>query len=228
MDYQSVFITFLLEAIITHHHCVNEAIKYSFIAVQMWCQKFPILLLVQIWNPTWGRNTHLYREMDCIMTSYTVCVQTWRGIMSNSSLTPFTVHWHSFKTYRMTIYMEQGRYAKIVLGYTPLSSNPPKMVHGEHKIYQNKKNPNLTCCVWQDTKQVWYASVACDPSIVGVAVHRVSRNYVRVNQPLVAQWYNQHYKSIDLFDQHMAAYPVSRRTYCSWKHIFGSVFRYQL
>ena len=46
--------------------------------------------------------------------------------MSNSSLTPFTVHWHSFKTYRMTIYMEQGRYAKIVLGYTPLSSNPPK------------------------------------------------------------------------------------------------------
>ena len=60
---------------------------------------------------------------------------------------------------------------------------------------------------------------------MGVAVRRVSRNYVCVNQPLVAQRYNQHYKAIDLFDQHMAAYPVSRRTYRSWKHIFWFCFQ---
>ena len=60
---------------------------------------------------------------------------------------------------------------------------------------------------------------------MGVAVRRVSRTYVHVNQPLVAQLYNQHYKSIDLFDQHMAAYPVSRRTYRSWKHIFWFCFQ---
>ena len=118
-----------------------------------------------------------------------------------------------------------GMLRKNHLGLHPTVKQPPKMVRGEHKIYQDKKNLNLTCCVWQDTKQVRYASVACDPSIVGVAVRRVSRNYVRVNQPLVAQWYNQHYKSIDLFDQHMAAYPVSRRTYRSWKHIFWFCFQ---
>ena len=53
-------------------------------------------------------------------------------------------------------------------------------------MYQDKNNPNLTCCVWQDTKSCQYACVACDPS-VGVAVCRISGNYVHVNQPLVAQ-----------------------------------------
>ena len=118
-----------------------------------------------------------------------------------------------------------GTLRKNRLGLHPTVKNPPKMIRGEHKIYQDKKNPNLTCCVWQDTKHVRYASVACDPSVVGVAVRRVSRNYVRVNQPLVAQRYNQHYKAIDLLDQHIAAYPISRRTNRSWKHIFWFCFQ---
>ena len=111
------------------------------------------------------------------------------------------------------------------IGLHPTVKKTPKMVRGEHKMFQDKKNPNLTCCVWQDTKQVRYASVACDPSIVGVAVRRISRTYVRVNQPLVAQRYNQHYKSIDLLDQYLAAYPISRRTYRSWKHIYWFCFQ---
>ena len=111
------------------------------------------------------------------------------------------------------------------IGLHPNVQKPPKLVRGEHKMYQDKKNPNLTCCVWQDTKPVRYASVACDPSIVGVAIHRISRNYVRVNQPLVSQQYNQHYKSIDLFDQYLSAYPISRRTHRSWKHIWWFCFQ---
>ena len=111
------------------------------------------------------------------------------------------------------------------IGLHPTVKKPPKMLRGEHKIFQDRKNRNLTCCVWQDTKQVRYASVAIDPAVVGVAVRRVSRNYVRVNQPLVAQRYNQHYKSIDLLDQYIAAYPISRRTYRSWKHIFWYSFQ---
>ena len=111
------------------------------------------------------------------------------------------------------------------IGLHPNVQKPPKLVRGEHKMYQDKKNPNLTCCVWQDTKPVRYASVACDPSIVGVAIRRISRNYVRVNQPLVSQWYNQHYKSIDLFDQYLSAYPISRRTHRSWKHIWWFCFQ---
>ena len=106
------------------------------------------------------------------------------------------------------------------VGLHPNVKKPPKMARGEHKMYQDKNNPNLTCCVWQDTKACRYASVACDPSVVGVEVRRISGNYVRVNQPLVAQRYNAHYHSIDLLDQYLAAYPISRRTYRSWKHIF--------
>ena len=65
-----------------------------------------------------------------------------------------------------------------------------------------------------------YCSVACDPSVVGVEVRRISRNYVRVNQPLVAQRYNQHYKSIDLLDQYLSAYQDRNNpnlTCCVWQ-----------
>ena len=111
------------------------------------------------------------------------------------------------------------------IGLHPNVKKPPKMARGEHKMYQDKNNLNLTCCVWQDTKSCRYASVACDPSVVGVAVRHISGNYVRVNQPLVAQRYNAHYHSIDLLDQYLAPYPISRRTYHSWKHIFWFCFQ---
>ena len=56
------------------------------------------------------------------------------------------------------------------IGLHPNVKKPPKLARGEHKIYQDKKNPNLTCCVWADTKNVRYASVACDPTVVGVTI----------------------------------------------------------
>ena len=40
------------------------------------------------------------------------------------------------------------------IGLHPNVKKPPKLARGEHKIYQDKKNPNLTCCVWADTKNV--------------------------------------------------------------------------
>ena len=111
------------------------------------------------------------------------------------------------------------------IGLHPNVKKPPKLARGEHKIYQDKKNPNLTCCVWADMKNVRYASVACDPTVVSVTIRRISRNYVCVNQPLVAQRYNQHYKSIDLLDQYLSSYPISCRTYRSWKHIWWFCFQ---
>ena len=83
----------------------------------------------------------------------------------------------------------------------------------------------MTCCVWADTKYVRYASVACDPTVVGVTICRISHNYVHVNQPLVAQHYNKHYKSINLLDQHLSSYPISCRTCRSWKHIWWFCFQ---
>ena len=32
------------------------------------------------------------------------------------------------------------------IGLHPTVKKPPKMVRGEHKMFQDKKNPNLTCC----------------------------------------------------------------------------------
>ena len=110
------------------------------------------------------------------------------------------------------------------IGLHPTVKDPPKMARGQHRIYQDRNNPNLTYCVWQDTKACHYCSVACDPSVVGVAVRRISRNYVHVNQPLLAQRYNQHYKSIDFLDQYLA-YPISRRMYRSWKHTWWFCFQ---
>ena len=108
----------------------------------------------------------------------------------------------------------------------PKKKFPCAMLLGRLSVNLNHlKTPNLTCCVWADTKNVRYASVACDPTVVGVTIRRISRNYVRVNQPLVAQWYNQHYKSIDLLDQHLSSYPISHRTYHSWKHIWWFCFQ---
>ena len=108
------------------------------------------------------------------------------------------------------------------IGLHPNVKKPPKLARGEHKRQhtKTKKTPNLTCCVWADTKNVRYASVACDPTVVSVTIRRMSHNNVRVNQPLAAQWYNKHYKSIDLLDQHLSSYPISPRTYHSWKHIW--------
>ena len=57
------------------------------------------------------------------------------------------------------------------IGLHPNVKKPPKLARGEHKIYQDKKTPNLTCCVWADTKNVRHASVACDPTVVSVTIH---------------------------------------------------------
>ena len=56
-------------------------------------------------------------------------------------------------------------------GLHPNVKKPPKLARGEHKIYRDKKKPNLSCCVWADTKYVKYASVACAPTVVGVTIH---------------------------------------------------------
>ena len=86
------------------------------------------------------------------------------------------------------------------LGLPAGVKNPGKMVRGEHKIWQDENDKYLTACIWQDTKQVHYISTAYSPTIVGVALRRVSSRYERVSQLLCSKQYNAFYQSVDRFD----------------------------
>ena len=82
------------------------------------------------------------------------------------------------------------------------------MVRGEHKIFQDANDKYLCSLVWQDMKSVKYISVAYTPTVVGVALRRVSHRYERVSQPLISTMYNNFYQSVDRFDQMKQKYLV--------------------
>ena len=102
---------------------------------------------------------------------------------------------------------------------------PKKMARGAHKTFQDKNNPNLTCCVWKDTKPVCFISTESDPAIVTAALRRVSSSYVRINQPLIAHKYSNCYKSVDYFDYATTKYQLARRSYQSWIYIHSWVIQ---
>ena len=52
------------------------------------------------------------------------------------------------------------------------------MARGAHKTFQDKNNPNLTYCIWKDTKPVCFISTESDPTVVTAALRRVSSSYV--------------------------------------------------
>ena len=65
------------------------------------------------------------------------------------------------------------------IGLHPYVKAPPKkMARGAHKTFQDKNNPNLTCCIWKDTKPVCFISTESDPTVVTAALRRVSSSYV--------------------------------------------------
>ena len=111
------------------------------------------------------------------------------------------------------------------VGLPPAVKNPPKMIRGEHKMFQDANDKYLCSLVWQDTKAVKYISVAYSPTVVGVALRRVSHRYERVSQPLIATMYNSFYQSVDRFDQLKQKYLVNRRSYRSWKYLWYFCFQ---
>ena len=87
------------------------------------------------------------------------------------------------------------------LGLHPYVKNPPKKApRGTHQIFQDQNNPNLTCAIWFDTKPVRFILTETDPRIVGSTLRRVQGKYERLNQPLIVQHYNSHFKSVNVFD----------------------------
>ena len=94
------------------------------------------------------------------------------------------------------------------------------MVRGEFKIFQDAENRNLTCCVWKDTKAVRFISTQCNPTITCSALRRVSGEYHRIHQPLIASNYSSHYKAVDQFDFLATKYCISRRSYRPWLYLY--------
>ena len=88
-------------------------------------------------------------------------------------------------------------------------------------IFQDENSPNLTCAMWFDTKPVQFISTETDPCIVCTTLRRVSGHYECVSQPLSANRYNNHFKSVDAFDFLLTKYQFACQSYCSWHYLFN-------
>ena len=66
-----------------------------------------------------------------------------------------------------------------------------------------------------------FISTETDPRIVGSTLRRVQGNYERLNQPLIASWYNSHFKSVDAFDMILTKYYLAHRSYHGWRYMFN-------
>ena len=75
--------------------------------------------------------------------------------------------------------------------------------------------------MWFDTKPVWFISTETDPRTVCSTLRRVSGRYERVNQPLIANRYNLHFKSVYAFDFLLTKYQFACRSYHSWRYRFN-------
>ena len=100
------------------------------------------------------------------------------------------------------------------------SPPPPKLWYEVNsKFFQAAENRNLTCCVWQDTKAVRFISTQCNPTIRCSALRKVSGEYHRIHQPLIASNYSSYYKAVDQFVFLATKYCIARRSYRPWLYL---------
>lgn len=97
---------------------------------------------------------------------------------------------------------------------------PKKKPRGWSSVYQDKKEPNLTCCIWQDTKIVRFLSTVSKPTLFPKCVRRSGRTYLSVEQPHAAFCYNKHMAGTDKFDQKRGTYQVGRAAKKLHKYLF--------
>ena len=110
--------------------------------------------------------------------------------------------------------------------------NPPpfkakkkiKLKRGEHKVYQDRNNAQLTAVMWQDVKLVFFLSTLCKPHITTTSLRRFGYTTIEVSTPHAAHEYHRFYKGTDFFDQLCERYDFSRRHYRSWMYLFNFMF----
>ena len=104
--------------------------------------------------------------------------------------------------------------------YLPdLVRKPGKMARGEMKVFQDEKSENLTACVWQDTKQVRFASTCDQADNAQDALRRVAGQNMPVLQPQAAHSYGKFMGAVDLFDMLRSKYKTGRCSKKSWKYL---------
>ena len=75
--------------------------------------------------------------------------------------------------------------------------------------------------MWKDTKAVRFISTQCNPTNRCSALRRVSGEYHRIHQPLIASNYSSHYKEVDQFDFLATKYCIARRSYRPWLYLYN-------
>ena len=104
--------------------------------------------------------------------------------------------------------------------YLPaIVARPPKMDRGEMKCFQDTNFSNLTCCVWQDTNQVRFASTLNQPNNVHQATRRIRGQNTQVPQPHAAYSYGRYMGGVDQFDQLRSKYKTGRCSKKPWKYL---------
>ena len=96
-----------------------------------------------------------------------------------------------------------------------------KMPRGYHKIFQDKNDQLLTCCLCFDIKPVRFISTASDATIVSFALRRVGGNYECVSQPVIPINYQSKYKSVNFLDYFCSKYSMARCSYHPWKYMLN-------
>ena len=103
-------------------------------------------------------------------------------------------------------------------GLPPQLKKHKSMVRGKHRVWQDERNRNLTCTIWQDTKLVSFLSTCADPTVVTTCVRRIGSQYRRIYCPSVSKLFNFHYKAVDLYDYSLRNFCTGRKSVRSTKY----------
>ncbi|GBN58679.1 PiggyBac transposable element-derived protein 4 [Araneus ventricosus] len=104
--------------------------------------------------------------------------------------------------------------------YLPTNIKNVKLAdNGSSKCFQCIEEPNLTCTVWKDKKEIFLLSNGAKNEITTVK-RRIGGNVSYVTCPKVIADYNKYMGGVDLADQYRKYYDISRKSRKWWIYMF--------
>jgi len=94
-----------------------------------------------------------------------------------------------------------------------------KLKRGEYIPYQDSETPNMTVCIWQDTKLVRFLATLAQPRTAFLTARRVGPTMINIPQPAAARSYNDHMQGVDVADSLRRQYRCGRFSKKVWKYM---------
>ena len=105
----------------------------------------------------------------------------------------------------------------------PPHQRKKKLDRGEYVTHQSAILSNLTCTLWQDTKDVRFLSTLSNPKSHTKVMHRVGHRYIQVTTPSCAKNYSNFMNGVDKHDKILSCFKYGALGHGSnkvWKHLF--------